>query len=375
VAALVVVLVVVGGDGEVDATGATPTPAASASALAVVSPSPTAKPTISPTPVATATPVQTATAQPATPEPAPPGPPATLTLGWARIETELNLRAEPALAAGLIARLAGDEVVWVASAPHQRDGFSWYQVQTLNKDTGWIASGPADEPYATIISGEETLLSCGAVESDGGVRVDGLRPGPLDAAQRGAFEMTDATQGEACVTYALENREAVRYIQLFLDACGAPVWDGDRLTLKPTSYGDVINDYKVKRTVEVAPALLTERSAVDDDGLTNKLKVFILGGQLAKPFACTSVYLDEEGSDSRREIEVWLGGECLILTELTATDARVRPASGGSSVSLRRMSTAAFSGITIDKPTIVNLFSTTSASEGERLWMGGFGGC
>jgi hypothetical protein len=292
--------------------------------------------------------------------------------GWAQVTTELNLREEPAVAATSVDRLPADEVVWVAGGPEHRDGYDWYLVQSIGRDSGWIASGAADDPFATSLSQEETLLWCGTVESGNGIRVNGLRPGPLDAAQRGALALADATQTEACVTYVLEDNEPGRYLGVFLDACGAPVWDGQRLTLKPTSYGDVINDYKVKRTIEVASALLTERSAVDEDGLTNKLKVFLLGGQLARPFACMSVRIREEEPGGRRE-SVYVGGECLVLTELTDTYAVVKPAAGGHGVSFTRTSTVAFTEIEIGEPTIMNVFATTTTSE--RFWMGGFGAC
>lgn len=377
-ALLVAVLVAMGGSNDGAGAGASSMPSASPSGVAAATASETPTPTAAVTATATATPTAspaTTTAPTATTPPATPVPvaPAGLARGWARVNTGLNLREEPGIGSAAVTRLPNDEVVWVVGGPQSRDGYDWYEVRTLGNDHGWIATGPASDPFATSISEEETLLSCGPVDSDDAIRVDGLRPGPLDAGQRGGLELADAIQGEACVTYTLLADRPIRYLDLLLDACGAPVWDGSHLLLKPTSWGDVIPDYKVKRTVEVASALLTELSAVDADGMTNKLKVLILGGQLAQPFACISVYIQEEGRDSRREIETWLGGECLIMTELTDSHVVVKPATGGTGVLLTRISTREFQTITLGQPTVVNLFAGTSTAE--RLWMGGFGRC
>lgn len=370
-AVLVTVLLVMGGNGDPGSASNSVTPTSSATASEVVeTPSPQASS------IATATPslAATSTPVPSTPPTAAPqaDPPAALGFGWHRVLTELNLREEPASVAALVARLPRDEVVWVVGQPHHRGGYDWYQAATLDEKTGWIASGPTSDPFAARLAAEEILLSCGRVDSSDGIRVDGLRIGPLDAVERGGFELAAATGDEQCVTYALDGNRPVAYLRLLLDACGGPTWDGAKLTFKPTLWGDVVPDYKVKRTVEVARAFLNENSLLDSAGMSNKLKVLLLGGQLEEPFGCISLYIEDAGDQIRRELEVWLS-DCLIMTDQTARSVTLKPATGGAGVTLLKPGVVNIDDINVDQPTRINLFAWTHPEE--KLTILGFGGC
>jgi hypothetical protein len=375
-AVLTTVVVVMGGSDGGGAAAGSATPSASPSESAVVSPTPiaTVGSTATPTTAPTATPEPT-TPPPATAPPAPDDPPVVLGGGWTKVLTELNLRDEPTSVAAVVKRLPRDELVWVVPRggdPVQGDGFYWYPAETLDGESGWIASGPSSDPHADGLSTEDTLLSCGKVESGDGIRIDGLRAGPLDAVERGGFALAAATGDEQCVTYTLEGDRPVAYIDLLLDACGGPTWDGGKLMLKPTAWGDVVTEYKVKRTVEVAKAIWAGNSLLDDAGLSNKLKVLLLGGQAAQPFGCLSIYIQEAGEQIRRELEVWLS-DCMILTANTTSTVSMKLAAGGDGVVFLKPDNVGIRTITVGQPTRINLFAYTHPEE--TLSMGGFGGC
>jgi hypothetical protein len=91
----------------------------------------------------------------------PSGPPATPTLevgATAEIRVdELRLRSEPTTAGEVVGRsVAGDRVL-VSGGPQGADGFIWFQVR-LGEMTGWVATGPAEDPWLVPSSGDPALV-------------------------------------------------------------------------------------------------------------------------------------------------------------------------------------------------------------------------
>ena len=156
---------------------------------------------------------------------------AELAEGWARINTGLNLRDGAGDNNPIVTKLQPGEVVWVSSGPYREneanDKFDWYYVQTLHDKYGWVASGTPDDPHARNISNQFTFRSCGAVQVlPSAALVNGLRTGRLEGIERAAFELAQATGTPACQRFSNEDYEPTSRLELDLNVCGAPSWDG-----------------------------------------------------------------------------------------------------------------------------------------------------
>ena len=157
----------------------------SRSSAASGEPTPSASPSLTASAEATAAP--SASAEPSEPQQA------ALGQGWGRIDIAVNLRDGPGPSSAIETTLREGDVVWVNSQPEQNGGRDWYYVMTLNNTRGWIASGPANAPYATTISNRYVYNACGQVSLVGNYGVvDGLRTIRLERLEQGTFELAAA---------------------------------------------------------------------------------------------------------------------------------------------------------------------------------------
>ena len=143
-------------------------------------------------------------------------------------EVQLNMRREPGLSGDVRALLEPGQVVLTVEGPVPADGFDWYRVVTPIEGEvnggGWIASGPEADPYASVISSDQVLRTCGTVAPAGVVH--GLRFWwSLDALEQAIFNLLAATEGSACVTLESASETVVVYVDASVSACGAPRWE------------------------------------------------------------------------------------------------------------------------------------------------------
>jgi hypothetical protein len=59
----------------------------------------------------------------------------------------LNVRENPARNARQVGKLNANVVVTVIGGPTEADGFTWWQVDNGSGVKGWVASGPASDPW------------------------------------------------------------------------------------------------------------------------------------------------------------------------------------------------------------------------------------
>lgn len=127
---------------QVRVTPTATTEAASAPAEATAPPAPTAEPTEAPT---------IAPTQPAemTPTPAPTATPAPR---QARVLATggLNVREAASAGAKQAGRLGANAVVTVLEGPTQADNYDWYRIDNGSGVAGWVAAGPADDPWLRL---------------------------------------------------------------------------------------------------------------------------------------------------------------------------------------------------------------------------------
>jgi SH3-like domain-containing protein len=90
--------------------------------------------------------------QPAAATDTPPAPTAAPTLQTARIIASggLNVREAASAKAKLVGRLNRDVVVTVLEGPANAENFDWYRVDNGAGMVGWIAAGPADDPWLRL---------------------------------------------------------------------------------------------------------------------------------------------------------------------------------------------------------------------------------
>ena len=91
----------------------------------------------------------------------PAGPPADLQLevgATAEIRVDdLRLRSEPTTAAEVVSHSIAGDRVRVVSGPQSSDGFVWFEV-SAGTITGWVATGPADDPWLVPATGDPALV-------------------------------------------------------------------------------------------------------------------------------------------------------------------------------------------------------------------------
>jgi len=356
---LVLVLSARGGEGAVATSSPTPSPA-TATATATVSPSslpsssgsPSARPSPSPTP---AGPAQAALVQ-----------------GWTRVEVGLNLRDGPGASSAIVTTLHPGDVLWVNSEANPSGGQDWYFAMTLNDTQGWIASGPADDPFATTLSNRFVFTSCGPVQLAGKVGVvNGLRTVRLDSIERAAFELGQSTETRSCIRYRFEDYEPGSRMDLVVHACGAPSWDGSTMRLGPTTAGDVIDTWRVAAEVNVPDVLLAQGAVKDAEGLTNRQKVLILGSRLSSPIACVSAEVirrisSQPYDDKRYDLTAQTAG-CMVMLEKIPGTVRFAPAAGGDPVSFVRSHGDDFGDLALNDSRLLSLTSARGRYSLERL--------
>ncbi len=146
---------------QVRVTPTTTTEAAAAPAEATATPEPTAVPTEAPT-AAPTQPVE-ATATPA--------PVATAAPRQARVLATggLNVRDAAAANAKQVGRLGANAVVTVLEGPTQANNYDWYRVDNGSGVTGWVAAGPANDPWLRL---EEAVSAAPTPAQEGMKLVD-----------------------------------------------------------------------------------------------------------------------------------------------------------------------------------------------------------
>ena len=352
---LLAVLNARGGEGAVGS--ATPTPSSS---VASTAPSPSAsftEPTASIEPSSSPDPSPSPSASPDPPQ-------AELKEGWARINTGLNLRSSATQDSPIILKLQPREVVWVSSGPYREDSdddLDWYQVQTLNDDYGWIASGAPDDPNATTISNQFKFRSCGTVEVlDHAALVNGLRTPRLTDDERASAELAQATGTHGCQRFSNEDYEPSVRLEIVTHACGAPTWDGSVTRLAPTSAGSVDAAWRVSSTIVVPNALVTYRQRAESDGLTNQQRFFQLGSRLSSPFLCYTSELVRSRYGSLENVAEL--ADCLVITAKDDNFVTFDPANGDP-VTFRRSNRTRdnINGIAINDPSQLRLTGNSAS--------------
>lgn len=282
----------------------------SRSSSASEEPTPSASPSLTASAEATAAP--SASAEPSEPQQA------ALGQGWGRIDIAVNLRDGPGPSSAIVTTLREGDVIWVNSQPEQNGGRDWYYVMTLNNTRGWIASGPANAPYATTISNRYVYNACGQVSLVGNYGVvDGLRTIRLERLEQGTFELAAAMGVRGCVRYRFEDYEPHSRFALEVHACGVPAIEGTAVRLGPTSAGDVDDSWRVPGITTIPELLLTAGARQDEAGLTNRHKILILASGPSSGFGCvTAEVIRRQTSHPYDDKNYYLSSEvrgCLVM--------------------------------------------------------------
>ena len=359
IVAIVLLLVVLnarGGEGAV----ASPTPSATASSLEPTASPSLAEPSMTPTPSSTASASASASASPSG------DPQAELAQGWTRIDTALNLRSGPGEETPVVRRLQASEVVWIGSEATNDGEYNWYYVTTLKGDGGYIASGPPDDPYASLISNRFVFTSCGQVAIAGKYgTVGGLRGARLDDFERATFELAMAMSTRGCVRYSMEDYQPKSRMTLEVHACGAPFQDASNFGLQPSTAGGVDDAWRVDETTVLPDLLLADGQITDDDGLTNQQKLLILGSRVSPPFACITAEVSQNASgNNKRQTFSSDMTACLVMTQLGSDAVSFAPAAGGDPVTFLKMGRQRLADVPLNEPRILQVsISFNTASE------------
>ena len=131
---------------------ATPSPAANRAAATATRPA-------AATPTAASTPTRPPTVAPtATPTPAglAPGKSARVTASGG-----INMRDKPSSSAKLLGRLMPNAIVSVKEGPTNAEGYAWWLVDDGSGNVGWVAAGPADDPWLSVEKGSGEAVGGG----------------------------------------------------------------------------------------------------------------------------------------------------------------------------------------------------------------------
>jgi hypothetical protein len=354
VAAVLLVIFLTGRGNAGVADGSTSAlPSASASEMPSAGPSTEGSPTATPRPSATATPGGPTAGQ------------QVLELGWGRADTTLNLRDDPGTAALIQVSILRDEVLRIVAGPEAADGYDWYLVQTLDYSQGWVASGPASDPFVSALGSGTTFETCGAVTSEGR-RIDGLRIGYSDPVFDSMRELSAATDGEACVTFVAEdNSMPRRYVSMTLESCARPVFGPNGyFGFKPTTAGDVAEEWRLKRRVNIPNAFFEEGADMgEDQEYDNKWAVFLVGKNSAEPLACVSANLDERPDTYERELAAHLM-DCITVIEEDADRLKIMPSTGSSYFLFSKPANTSIDPVTVGEPRLMKLEAGSRHDEG-----------
>ena len=283
-------------------------------------------------------------------------PQAELALGWNRIDTALNLRGGPGEDSPVVRRLQPGELVWIDSEAVRDEEYTWYYAQTLTEDSGYLASGPSDEPYASLVSNRFVFSSCGSVATSGNFGfVNGLRTTRLNDFELEAFALASTMDTRGCVRYSMENYDPKSKLTLEVHACGAPFQDGSSFGLLPVTSSDVDQAWLVDESLIVADLLLTSGQAIHDDGLTNHKKLLILARSLTTPLACVTAEVKKR-EDNRRDLQFVTDlTACLVMTQNGSDAVTFAPASGGEGVRLLKDRRGKIADVTLNDPNILHV--------------------
>ena len=61
----------------------------------------------------------------------------------------INVRDKAGTAGKQVGKLGPNQIVTIKAGPAQADNFIWWQVDTGTGLTGWVSSGPAEDPWLT----------------------------------------------------------------------------------------------------------------------------------------------------------------------------------------------------------------------------------
>jgi hypothetical protein len=306
------------------------------------------EPSPSSTPAATLEPTQS---QAPTAAPIPAGPPHDLAPGgWAAVSVgELNVRNEPGLSATSVFRLVRGAVVHLLDeSPVDRDGLAWYRVVSLGGARGWAASGSVDTPFMTILVEDAYLLHCGAVDGrifdvvDGRLEArDPIRIGGLALptarftdAELGVFELVRAVRDKVCFgVQAAEDGSATIYVDTGTPACGRPEMANGVYRLVPAPDVDAVTEAQVKEAALVHPAVLSSWRG-DDRSSANLRAVFALAAANPGVTGCLEARITNGPRTGMDHTHGFGAVQCIVVERWDGDRLLVRPASGGSSVTL-----------------------------------------
>lgn len=355
-------LAVLGRAGGPVAVSATPPPSASAEPSATTTGTAAAS-TLSPW-------VESPAEATAAPTPTPdPGPQAAIAVeSWVRADVRLNMRQEPGLSAGLRALLEPGQVMLAVEGPVTADGFDWYRVIPPiegAQNGGWIASGPKGDPFASVLSGEHVLRTCGTVEP-GGV-VAGLRFWwSLDELEQAISALLSATGGDACVSLDHSSESIAVYVDASVTACGEPRWEDGEVWLLPSVAGDVVADMQVKQRVHVSELLLTTDAVLDTEGQSNRHRVLGLASEADPPFACVHARVTETLS-GRDTYFMTDSANCYLIEEATNEYALVRAQPGGTLYRLEQRAGGGYVAINVGTWSPLNVTAMYSQYDGQFM--------
>jgi hypothetical protein len=306
VVALVVILLRGGPEVAADAS-ATRSPTASAS---VASPSVTIEPTA------------------ATPEPTPkPDRFASLSAGWNRVLTSVNLRSGPSTEASAIRLIGTAELLWIMGDNARADGHLWYSAWTANGESGWVVSGPGDDPYLDRVSKDERYERCGPVSHDG-ERIDGVNIGYHDDVQLATLQLIEMHGDEACITFDASHEYVSRFLNMEAAGCGSPSFgSGGSFPLRPTDEGNPMGMDRVEERFPVPGSFFEEGATSLDGELYNRWVIFLLARRSTQPLACTSFAIHDGGDGIQRAIAAWVEN-CFIVTDEGRGYVRISTADG-----------------------------------------------
>jgi SH3-like domain-containing protein len=62
----------------------------------------------------------------------------------------INVRDTASAKGKLVGRLTGDTIVKILEGPTNAENYDWYRIEAANGMTGWVAAGPANDPWLRI---------------------------------------------------------------------------------------------------------------------------------------------------------------------------------------------------------------------------------